>query len=175
MRIHVLPEPPNMVVAARFIANALLLSHSIRRDTEAWVRIGDLWLIARGRSVRQLRPDEESLLGWISAVLRGARLGAELRREVSIESPLCLGGEGDIVRALRGGGRTIVYGSLPGLSCASLAADPLPGRPELSVVIVNVLLDNIEHNSPLLRIIGGDEEGGATPRGEERLTPESSR
>ncbi|MCX8196609.1 MAG: hypothetical protein N3F67_06025 [Acidilobaceae archaeon] len=170
MRVHIYPDPPHPSEAARFIANALLLSYGVRTEAEAYVRVGDSWLRARGDRVRQLRPDEESLRGWMRAALRGG-VGAELLKELPYRQAVCLSLEGeDLLSVLRRYPPVFSYGE--GVECIARAKIPLP-RPAMAVIVVNVLLDNLE-------IIGSRglnkrdcEEGGATPRGEERLSPES--
>jgi hypothetical protein len=79
-RVHIYTNPEDALDVAKFIAGSLLLSHGIRRDTVAVVRLKDLWLIAPGDRVRHLRPDEETLEGWVKAVLKGANLGVTMVR-----------------------------------------------------------------------------------------------
>ena len=75
MRLLVHPSPAGITEAARFLAASLLISHSIRRDTVAAIRVGGKWIIASGARVRHLRPDADTAEGWVRAVLRGAMLG----------------------------------------------------------------------------------------------------
>ncbi len=83
MRLLVYPRPRSLYEAARFIASALLLSHSIRLDAVAAVRVSGSWVVARGSRVRHLRPDADTAEGWLRAVLKGRaeRLGAEVSSE----------------------------------------------------------------------------------------------
>ena len=84
-RIHYLPSPRSLDEASEFIANTLLLSHGIRRDTLSIVTLKCCTLLAPGDRLRQLRPDYETRTGWIRAVLRGKHrgLGAVLDYEHS--------------------------------------------------------------------------------------------
>ncbi len=74
-RIHYYPQPSSLDEASSFIANSLLLSHGIRKDTIAIVRLKCCILIAPGDRIRQLRPDYETRIGWIKAVIRGKHRG----------------------------------------------------------------------------------------------------
>ena len=74
-RIHYLPNPKSLDEASEFIANTLLLSHGIRRDTLSIVKLRCCILLAPGDRLRQLRPDYETRIGWIRAVLRGKHRG----------------------------------------------------------------------------------------------------
>jgi hypothetical protein len=59
---------------ATFLTSSLLISHNIRRDTIAIIKLrSDLWICASGSRVRQLRPDEDSAIGWINAVAKSKR------------------------------------------------------------------------------------------------------
>lgn len=53
------------------ISSALLLSHGIRRNVKLYVLFSKGYLYIDGRSVRNLRPDYESMCGLIHAALRG--------------------------------------------------------------------------------------------------------
>ncbi len=80
MRLLIHPSPKSIAEAARFLAASLLISHGIRRDAVAAVRVGGRWIIAPGSRVRHLRPDADTAEGWVRAVLRGARLGGIVAR-----------------------------------------------------------------------------------------------
>lgn len=115
-RLHVYLDPEDELDVAKFFAGSLLLSHGIRRDTVAVVRFKGLWLIARGDKVRHLRPDEETLEGWIKAVLRGSNLGVEVSefKPSYVGFVVCLGDNGlplsELVRLPKAEGYTVVYG-----------------------------------------------------------------
>ncbi|MFN4045858.1 MAG: hypothetical protein ACK4H7_00775 [Acidilobaceae archaeon] len=148
-RHHIYPDPESPLDAARFIANALLLSHGIRRDTVVSVRIKDKWLTVYGDKVRHLRPDEESLEGWIKAVLkgRGSKLGVKISPEPpGVNSVACFSGEGlDFMEGLKNISPPyiLVYG-LEGFQCAQLIKPPLNVKWSIIVVLVNIVLDNVE-------------------------------
>ena len=87
-RIHVSLTPLNTRDAAIFLASALLVSHGVRRDSTAVVKLSRprSWLLARGDSVRHLRPDVDSAEGWIRAVTSGkSRLGGVLVEGLDLE------------------------------------------------------------------------------------------
>ncbi|MEN2999111.1 MAG: hypothetical protein ABDH61_00810 [Acidilobaceae archaeon] len=152
MRVHILPSPRDWREAARFIANALLLSHSVRREAEAFVWTGKGWLRARGDRVRHLRPDEESLRGWIAAATRGSRVGTEVVAQIPYAQAICVGPEGEEpLSLLRRYPPVFSYGE--GLDCLARARIALP--PAYAVVVINVLLDNLEDNN-----LGGDNMSG---------------
>ncbi len=81
MRIHILPEKVSPAGAGLFLVSSLLISHGVRRDSEAWVRVGGKWLIVKGSTVRQLRPDAISSEAWVKAAVykgKAERLGARI-------------------------------------------------------------------------------------------------
>jgi len=149
-RIHLWLDCGDILDAARFIAGALLLSHSVRRDSVAAVRVGGRWVIVYGDRVRHLRPDEESLEGWIRAVMRGK--GGKLGAVVSDKPPEAIGevicvGSGelellDLAWKLRATSYTIVYGGPWG--CTLSVRKPRNLREYMVAPLVNVILDNIE-------------------------------
>ncbi|MCE4612468.1 MAG: hypothetical protein F7C07_01355 [Desulfurococcales archaeon] len=64
------------------------MSHGVRRDSTAIALLSKprMWLVARGDSVRHLRPDIDSAEGWIRAVALGKRhLGGETLVEISLD------------------------------------------------------------------------------------------
>ncbi len=72
----------NCKILAPIISSAILLSHSIRKDTLLIIRSNryDKSLVVDGRTVRNLRPDFESMCGLIqSALRRKTRYGIVLR------------------------------------------------------------------------------------------------
>ena len=149
MRLHVLPDPKSAWEAAAFIASSLLLSHGIRRDTAALVRVGGKWILAEGARVRQLRPDADSAEGWVRAVLRGKRLGAQL-----LESPpppvgrvvlLEKGAPGGL-EELPVGDVTVCYGGCPYEEAETLGSPDWP--PYKLAATVNIVLDRMEAGSP---------------------------
>ncbi len=79
-RIILYPDATNIEDAAKFLVYSLLISHGIRRDVLAEVKLGEKWIIAPGNRIRHLRPDADTSEGWIKAVLRGRKLGAEVRK-----------------------------------------------------------------------------------------------
>ncbi len=148
-RHHIYPAPEDPLDAARFTANALLLSHGIRRDTVASVKIGDLWITVYGSKVKHLRPDEESLEGWIRTVLRGrgSRLGAMVSREPPrVSGAICFSLEGaEFPEGLTGLSPPyiIVYG-FEWPQCNVFIRVPLNVKWSIIVVLVNIALDNVE-------------------------------
>ncbi|MCS7106583.1 MAG: hypothetical protein NZ902_00500 [Acidilobaceae archaeon] len=152
MRVHILPRPRDWREAGRFIANALLLSHGVRRDAEAFVGLEGGWLRARGDRVRHLRPDEESLRGWLAAAVRGSRVGAEVVPQPPYSQAICVGPEGEEpLSVLRRYPPVLSYGE--GLECLARARIALP--PVYAVIVANVLMDNLEDNR-----VGGDPLSG---------------
>jgi len=157
-RVHILPRPKSTREASTFIVNSLLLSHGIRSDATAIVRIGDAWIVAPGASLRHLRPDSDSAEGWLRAVLRGRRLGAFklgcLEDVLKDASPACIyyGRESLLAvealeRLAQAGGRLhIMYLHGPDedveVHCSLLEALPLP--PYLAVAVVNIMLDRVQ-------------------------------
>lgn len=149
-RLHVWPNPSGLLEAAKFIAGSLLLSHNIRRDTIAAVRIGDHWIIAYGDRVRHLRPDEENLEGWIKAILKGksSKLGVTLSVEppAVIGETLCVASEGlgllELLHTLRGLPCTIIYGR--GWECSIKVRKPSRIEDYMLPPLVNIILDNME-------------------------------
>ncbi len=149
MRLHVLPDPRSLWEAASFIASSLLLSHGIRTDAAALVRVRGQWILAEGARVRQLRPDADSAEGWIRAVLKGKRLGAELLKDPP--QPV-----GHVVLLKRGASRgleklpvgdvTVCYGSCPYERAEALGSPDWP--PYKLAAVVNILLDRMELGSP---------------------------
>jgi len=81
-RIHVLPEWPGPQEAAGFLVSSLLISHGIRREALALIRVRGGLLAAPGWTLRQLRPDLDTAEGWLRAALSGKarRLGATILR-----------------------------------------------------------------------------------------------
>ena len=149
MRLHVLPTPRSTWEAAAFIASSLLLSHGIRRDAAALVRVGGKWILAEGSRVRQLRPDADSAEGWVRAVLRGRRLGALVLEEpppprgrvvlLREGAPGGLGG-------LPGAPVTVCYSGCPYEPERELGA---PGWPPYRLAaVVNIVLDRMELGVP---------------------------
>ena len=82
-RIHIGIEPMSLSSAARFLVSSLLVSHGVREDTAAIARLrGKDWLLALGDQLRHLRPDEDTAVGWVKAVIRRNRgLGGILLRD----------------------------------------------------------------------------------------------
>ncbi|MEM1873046.1 MAG: hypothetical protein QXS85_01325 [Acidilobaceae archaeon] len=145
-RAHVYTTPASALDSARFIAASLLVSHGLRPYALAAARVGDRWVIARGDRVRHLRPDEDSLEGWIRAVLRGSPLGALVAPALP-ESPrpvVCIDESGrDAMLALLEIGEpvTLTYGASLELCDYRLRVGlELPAF--LQAAIANVLLDN---------------------------------
>ncbi|MDM7274781.1 MAG: hypothetical protein P3X22_001465 [Thermoprotei archaeon] len=148
-RHHIYLSPEDPLDAARFIANALLLSHGIRRDTAASAKVGGLWITVHGSEVKHLRPDEESLEGWIRAVLRGggSKLGVRVSREPPrVGGAACFSVEGsDFLEGLASLSPpyVIAYG-FGGFQCGALIRAPLNVKWSIIVVLVNIVLDNVE-------------------------------
>jgi len=157
LRIHVLPSPTSFEEASAFIVNSLLLSHGIREDSAAVVRVGGEWVYASGDSVRHLRPDADSSEGWLRAVLRGRRLGARRLERLDIP-PLavsvclrCGPGEGLNLDPLKilleaTGAIYILYisGDEDVNLCRGRGWGAIPLRPHIAVAVVNIVLDRIE-------------------------------
>ena len=72
-RVHILLTPQSLEHVATFLVSSLLLSHGIRKDTVSIVKLSKLWLCAPGSSLRHLRPDLDSSVGWVKAVLRNRK------------------------------------------------------------------------------------------------------
>jgi hypothetical protein len=150
-RVHVYTNPEDALDVAKFIAGSLLLSHGIRRDTVAVVRLKDLWLIAPGDRVRHLRPDEETLEGWVKAVLKGANLGVTMvRAKPSYEGyRVCLSLEGlpllEMLRMPRRDTYMVDYSSVE--ECDAKYRRPGKLREYLLAPLINIILDNIEWSS----------------------------
>jgi hypothetical protein len=151
-RVHVYADPRDLLDVARFIAGALLLSHGIRRDTVAVVKLGDSWLVAPGDRVRHLRPDEETLEGWIKAVLRGAMLGVVMvKSKPSYDGyRVCLSLEGspliEMLRMPRRDTYVLDYSSME--ECDVRYRRPGRLREYMLAPLVNMIIDNIEWSSP---------------------------
>ncbi len=149
-RIHVYTNPESLLDAAKFIAGALLLSHGIRRDTVAVVKLRDVWLIALGDKVRHLRPDEETLEGWIKAVLRGARLGVIVARTKPAYTGyrICLNTMGppllEILRTPKRDAYTVFYSNEE--ECDTTYRKPDKLKEYMIVPLVNIVLDNLEYS-----------------------------
>lgn len=74
MRIIVLrlkSKPKCSGVLASIISSSLLVSHGIRRNVKLYVLFSKGYLYIDGRSVRNLRPDYESMCGLVRAALSG--------------------------------------------------------------------------------------------------------
>jgi len=144
VRLHVLPSPGSRYEAARFIASALLLSHSIRVNAIAAVRVGGTWVVAAGGRVRHLRPDADTAEGWLRAVLRGSRLGAELRDdppEPVGRRILLLPGSPRGLARLPGEPVTICYGSCPYVDFEEVEG---PAWPSWSLAeAANIIVDRV--------------------------------
>ncbi len=163
-RIHYLPNPTSLDQASEFIANTLLLSHGIRRDTVSIVKLKCCLLIAPGDTLRQLRPDYETRIGWIRAVLRGRHrgLGAILYSENAIiediksrNIPLLIAryhsdktwidiGLWRYMAAMR---KTLVITYVDNKNNFTRKADlAAPYSPGVTGAIVNILIDNLLYN-----------------------------
>lgn len=93
-----------------------------------------------------MRPDEESLEGWINAALKGKPLGVQVSESVPKElgPVVCLSESGGVpLTALIELGEpiTVIYGE-PLSSCDKKLEIGLRLPTFLSVAIVNILLDN---------------------------------
>ena len=155
VRVHVLPSWPGVYEAGVFIASSLLVSHGVRRDSAALVARGDYWLVARGDRVRHLRPDADSLEGWVRAVLRGRPLGASVCPRGSLAPRItlrvCTSG-GDVL----GIGEALARAKPPyvleyrevGGCDASLGASWMPLH--LAPAVVNVVIDRVLGGLPPL-------------------------
>ncbi|MCE4602631.1 MAG: hypothetical protein F7C08_00465 [Desulfurococcales archaeon] len=152
-RIHISADIMTAEEAGLFLVSALLVSHGVRIDTEAWVRVGDVWLVARGNNIRQLRPDPVSADAWVRAAIykgRASRLGVKLLKPDHTPPPgPCVGPMGeisvvDMVRARLGGTMVLWYGR----DCreAGFQVDEL--KVWLMPALANVILDRIEAGLP---------------------------
>lgn len=146
MRVHVYSEPLDLLDAARFIASTLLLSHKLRVDTVSAVRLKNSWIIVRGDRVRHLRPDEESLEGWIKAVLKGKKLGAEISLKpidpIGLVACITLDGDKPLYYIMDlGEPITVTYGT-PVYECKHRLRPELDLPVFIQAGIVNMLLDN---------------------------------
>ena len=84
------PTRGRMDEVARFIHNALFLSHNLRRDVLAKVTLFEgplapLTLSIDGSSVRGLHPDESSILGFIRTAIRRFEEGKAQMPGVKVE------------------------------------------------------------------------------------------
>ena len=148
-RRHMLTAKTGLGEAARFLVNALLLSHSIRRDTVAIVQVGDKLIVAPGSSLRQLRPDQESAEGWIRAVLRGRGkgLGAVLAGPHIIDQALrssevlytCIGPPGPPQQPVKHEKPITIVHSPEAGECWLQA----PCSPSCRAAITNIVLDRV--------------------------------
>lgn len=92
-RVHISRSNLKVDEAAVFVTSALLVSHGVRTDALAVVRVGGKWVWAPGDRVRYLGPDIDTARGWIKAILRGKKgLGGFLGGE-----PACSAGDASIV------------------------------------------------------------------------------
>ncbi len=84
---------------ASIISASLLLSHSIRKDTRLYIVFSEGYLYIDGSSVRNLRPDYESMCGLFRAAIRGkTRYGiryVESRPSIMVDELLVLSGRGE--------------------------------------------------------------------------------
>ncbi len=71
--VHVLSFESRPRDLAIFLTSALLLSHGIRRDAVAILKLRSEWLCVPGSTVRHLRPDFDSAVGWIRAIIRSKK------------------------------------------------------------------------------------------------------
>ncbi|MEB2836062.1 MAG: hypothetical protein GSR80_000074 [Desulfurococcales archaeon] len=162
-RIYVLPIGVDIQTMAAFIVNSLLVSHGIRPDAAAFLRLRRGWLWVPGSGIRHLRPDADSSEGWVRAVLRGRSLGARIvgdpaELQILPEGALCIETVADV-------GATLCRGSLAGArhvvvtyvwASKSWGEPPLPieclercqlklATPlALSPAVVNIILDRVE-------------------------------
>lgn len=148
-RIHITPDNLTIEEASLFIVSSLLVSHGIRREAEAWVKVGDSWVVARGSKIRQLRPDPVSAEAWLRAVVyRGKteRLGAEVLKDIEPPPGLCVSGEGEVpVEEVIGSdlrsGRDVVLWYGKGCREASLGIPIL--RVWMMPALTNILVDRV--------------------------------
>ncbi len=151
-RVYIYPRPRNYYDAAMFLVNSLLISHGIRRDALAIVRVGSRWVLAPGASVRHLRPDADTAIGWVRAVLRGKRLGATVEGDppgfpgvYTVDpgegDPRCLCSAADKVN----GGTPACFSSAEECAQYYKVVDGCSASLEAwrSVAIVNILVDRI--------------------------------
>ena len=147
-RIHIYINPEDELEAAKFIAGALLLSHGVRRDTVAVTRLRGFWLIALGEKVRHLRPDEETLEGWMKAVLRGAKLGVILAKDKPIYTgfKICLNLEGppllEMLRMPKREVYVVIYSKVE--NCDSTYRKPGRLKEYMIAPLINIMIDNLE-------------------------------
>ena len=147
-RIHIYINPEDELDVAKFIAGALLLSHGVRRDTAVVTRLKGYWLIALGDRVRHLRPDEETLEGWIKAVLRGAKLGVILAKNKPIYKGfnICLNHEGppllEMLRMPRREVYIVTYSRVE--ECNYTYRKPSRLKEYMIAPLINIIIDNLE-------------------------------
>jgi len=151
-RLHILGDA-TPTEAALFLVSSLLVSHGIRGNTAAAVRLGKRWVIARGDRIRHLRPDLDTAEGWVRAALRGRSVGAILSEEppspigdvyVVTEGPCNIHSQS--LEILLGFPLTLCYtrtGDCP-LDAPIAGIIQAPGPPWLAAAIVNVALDRLE-------------------------------
>jgi len=76
-------------IVTRFVVGAMLLSHGVRRDTRAHVIFDEeVCITFDGKSVRNVRPDEQSLAGILRAGLKksvGRVMGGIYANRIEIE------------------------------------------------------------------------------------------
>ncbi len=152
-RIHVAADRLTEEEAGLFLVSSLLVSHGVRTNTEAWVRIGRTWLVAPGSSIRQLRPDPVSAEAWVKAAVykgKASRLGARLagQSQAPPQGP-CVGPTGrtslkDIV-SVRPGSIIVLWYSE---ECrdAGFQVDRL--RLWLMPALANIIIDRMEAGLP---------------------------
>ena len=86
---------------ARFIHNALFLSHTLRRDVIARITLfngplAPLTISIDGEKVKGIHPDENSIAGFIRAIIKGKRIpGVEVKKGFFGEPGVVLHEEGE--------------------------------------------------------------------------------
>jgi len=161
-RIHVSLDPLGAREAAVFVSSALLVSHGVRGDSTAIARLSKprAWLLVSGKRVRHLRPDMDSSLGWVRAVITGnRRLGGAILSDLDLGAfrdceAICFHGAARALAIPLGSLRECVllaYSSGSPVSVGCRAEYPLGPLPvHLGPVIGNVLLDRFSSGLQLL-------------------------
>jgi len=148
-----------LINIANILTTSLLISYGIRRDTTVSIVIickdYELTLIARGSSIKQLRADEESAVGFLKSVLKGKVRTIELLRGIKPEiqgTIYCIGSRGKMFEKVLSCNSisTLVLGDIEQLDvsnrCIWVSLYPKMYRDEDAVVMYHYILDKYCYN-----------------------------
>lgn len=118
-------------VLSRCVTSSLLLSHEVRRDVDLNVFVGDVRINFDAEEMRNIRPDEQSLLGVVSKAIRVANTtGAKVFKGVRAKKEDLATFLADIKCAEKifydaEFGRSVEPGDVTGVECAFFAIKDL--------------------------------------------------